>query len=118
MTKPLFDLSESLFSMGSVINTAFPLGAKGEYGFGKFAEASPPAPDFTAESSRNYFSQKFGKKFDFGDGGNVTLSVKRWWCARKHLLDFGPVGAKDDHSQIPFEWVGWSSYCLVAIVTL
>jgi hypothetical protein len=62
-------LSDSLFSMGSVINTEFRLGAKGENGIGKFAEASPPAPDFTAESSRNQFSQKLGKKFDFREGG-------------------------------------------------
>jgi hypothetical protein len=55
--------------MGSGINTAFPLGAKGENGFEKLAEASPRAPDFTAEPSRNRFSQKFGKKFDFGEGG-------------------------------------------------
>jgi hypothetical protein len=54
--------------MGSGINTAFPLGAKGENGFEKLAEASPRAPDFTAEPSRNRFSQKFGKKFDFGEG--------------------------------------------------
>jgi len=65
VTKPSIELSDSLFSMGSGINTAFPLGAKGENGFGKLAEASPPAPDFTAEPSRNRFSQKFGKKFDF-----------------------------------------------------
>lgn len=95
MTKPSIELSGPLFSMGSVINTEFRLGAKGENGIGKLAEASPPAPDFTAESSRNQFSQKFGKKFDFG-----------------------PVGPKDDHLQISFEWVGWSSYCLVAIFPL
>ena len=58
--------------MGSVINTEFRLGAKGENGIGKLAEASPPAPDFTAESSRNQFSQKFGKKFDFGGGGTLV----------------------------------------------
>lgn len=95
MTKPSIELSDSLFSKGPRINTAFPLGAKGENWFGKFAEASLSAPDFTAESSKNQFSQKFGQKFDFG-----------------------PVGAEDDHSQIPFEWVGWSSYCMVAIVPL
>jgi len=44
--------------------------------------------------------------------------TRRWLYAQNYLLDFGPVGAKDDHSQIPFEWVGWSSYCLVAIVPL
>jgi hypothetical protein len=55
--------------MCSGINTEFRLGAKGENGIGKLAEASPPAPDFTAESSRNQFSQKFGKKFNFGEGG-------------------------------------------------
>jgi hypothetical protein len=65
VTKPLFDLSESLFSTGSGINTEFALGAKGENGIGKFAEASPPSPDFRVEPSRNRFSQKFGKKFDF-----------------------------------------------------
>jgi len=69
VAKPSIELSDSLFSTGSEINTAFPLGAKGENGFGKFAEASPPAPDFTAEPSRNRFSQKLGKKFDFGEGG-------------------------------------------------
>ena len=30
----------------------------------------------------------------------------RWLYAPNYLLDFGPVGAKDNHSQIPFEWVG------------
>ena len=46
------------------------------------------------------------------------LMKGRWLYAQTYLLDFGPVGAKDDHSQTPLEWVGWSSYCLVAIVTL
>ena len=69
MTKPSIELSDSLFSMCSGINTEFALGAKGENGIGKLAEASPPAPDFTAESSRNQFSQKLGKKFDFRGGG-------------------------------------------------
>jgi len=67
--KPSIELSDSLFSTGSGINTAFPLGAKGENGIGKFTEASPPSPDFRVESSRNQFSQKFGKKFDFREGG-------------------------------------------------
>ena len=118
MTKPSIELSDSLFSTGSGINTAFPLGAKGENGFEKLAEASPRAPDFTAEPSRNRFLQKFGKKFDFREEGGGMLMKRRWLYAQNYLLDFGPVGAKDDHSQIPFEWVGWSSYCLVAIVPL
>ena len=46
------------------------------------------------------------------------LMKGRWLYAQNYLLDFGPVGAKDDNSQTPFEWVGWSSNCLVAIVTL
>jgi len=118
VTKPSIELSDSLFSTGSGINTEFPLGAKGENGFEKLAEASPPAPDFTAESSRNQCSQKLGKKFDFREEGNVMVITRRWLYAQNYLLDFGPVGAKDDHSQTPLEWVGWSSYCLVAIVPL
>jgi hypothetical protein len=71
VTKPSIELSDSLFSTGSGINTAFPLGAKGENGFEKLAEASPRAPDFTAEPSKNRFLQKFGKKFDFREEGGV-----------------------------------------------
>ena len=104
--------------MCSGINTAFPLGAKGENWFEKLAEASPPDPVIMEEPSRNQFPQKFGKKFDFGEVGNAMLTARRWLYARNYLFNFGPVGAKDDHTQIPFEWVGWSSYCLVAIVTL
>jgi hypothetical protein len=53
VTKPSIELSDSLFSTGSGINTAFPLGAKGENGFEKLAEASPPSPEFRVEPSRN-----------------------------------------------------------------
>jgi hypothetical protein len=43
--------------MGSGINTAFPLGAKGENGFEKLAEASPPSPDFG--SSAEFVGKRF-----------------------------------------------------------
>jgi hypothetical protein len=87
VTKPSIELSDSLFSTGSGIKTAFPLGAKGEKGFGKFAEASPPAPDFTAESSRNQFSQKLGKKFDFREEGGGYADERKMGVRPK--LSFG-----------------------------
>jgi hypothetical protein len=104
--------------MCSGINTEFALGAKGENGIGKLAEASPPAPDFTAESSRNQFSQKLGKKFDFREGRGGGMLKGRWLYAQNYLLDFGPVGAKDDHSQTPFEWVGSAECDRVALKAL
>ena len=58
------------------------------------------------------------KSLTSGRGGGAILMKGRWLYAQNYLLDFGPVGAKDDHSQTPLEWVGWSSYCLVAIVPL
>jgi hypothetical protein len=87
VTKPSIELSDSLFSTGSGINTAFPLGAKGENGFEKLAEASPRAPDFTAEPSRNRFSQKFGKKFDFREEGGEYADERKMVVRPK--LSFG-----------------------------
>jgi hypothetical protein len=46
------------------------------------------------------------------------LMKGRWLYAQNYLLDFGPVGAKDDHSQTPFEWVGSAECDRVALKAL
>jgi hypothetical protein len=56
------------------------------------------------------------KSLTSGRGG--MLMKGRWLYAQNYLLDFGPVGAKDDHSQTPFEWVGSAECDRVALKAL
>ena len=117
MTKPSIELSDSLFSTGSGINTAFPLGAKGETGSENLQKPPHPPLILRPNQAETNSHKNLVKSLTSAGGGRYTGHRKMMY-ARNYLLDFGPVGAKDDHSQIPFEWVGWSSYCLVAIVPL
>jgi hypothetical protein len=116
VTKPSIELSDSLFSTGSGINTAFPLGAKGETGSENLQK--PPHPPLILGPNQAETNSHKNLVKSLTSAGGGYKGQRKMMYARNHLLDFGPVGAKDDHLQIPFEWVGWSSYCLVAIIPL
>jgi hypothetical protein len=69
VTKPSIELSDSLFSTGSGINTAFPLGAKGENGFEKLAEAPRSALISQPNQAETNSYKNWVKSLTWGGGG-------------------------------------------------
>jgi hypothetical protein len=76
VTKPSIELSDSLFSTGSGINTAFPLGAKGENGFEKLAEAPRSALISQPNQAETNSYKNWVKSLTWGGGGKVTLKTQ------------------------------------------